>query len=363
MRILFALIVLAHGLIHLMGFAKAFKLAEAPQLSGQFTKAAGVAWLFSALLFVAAMCLFLLKKDNWWMLAAPAVVLSQILIFFQWNDAKFGTIANLIALIGVILAFATWNFNSMVSGELKSLLPATLPTPTILTKEMTAPLPAIVQRWLEHSNAIGKEIVHVVHLRQKGEMKTKPESDWIPFEAEQFNTVDQPGFIWTTNIQVAPGIHLVGRDKYADGRGNMLIRLMGLFPVANAKGPQIDQGTLLRNLAEICWFPSAALSNYIQWEQTDSLTAKATMTFGGISASGVFRFNADGDMLGFETQRYYDRKEGATLENWLVVNKAWKDINDIRIPYESEITWKLKTGEFTWLKLEVTDIDYNQEAF
>jgi hypothetical protein len=61
LRLLFALVLLFHGLIHLMGFAKAFKLAEVPQLTGSFSKTSGTLWLVVALLFAASV-LFLF----WW---------------------------------------------------------------------------------------------------------------------------------------------------------------------------------------------------------------------------------------------------------------------------------------------------------
>lgn len=359
MRVLLALILLAHGLIHLLGFAKAFKMAEVPQLTGSFSKATGALWFAAALLFSASVLFLLLKKDWWWMVAAPAVLLSQILIFTQWRDAKFGTVANLIALAGIVLAYGSWQFDAMVRRELAAFFPKTVAAKTVLTPEMLAPLPPVVQKWLERSGAVGKEIVRTAHLKQGGEMKTKPDGDWIPFEAEQWNTLDPPGFLWTTRIQAAPGMTLAGRDRYVDGRGNMLIKLLALFPVADAKGPETDQGSLLRNLAEACWWPSAALSDYIRWEQLDSLSAQATMTCGGITASGIFRFNAEGDVTSFEAKRYYDRKEGATLEDWRVVNQGWRAFDGVRVPHQSEITWKLESGDFTWLKLEIKAIDYN----
>ncbi len=344
-----------------MGFAKAFKLAEVPQLTGSFSKTSGTLWLIAALLFGTSVLFLFLKKEGWWMVAVPAVLLSQILIFGQWSDAKFGTIANIITLAGIVLAYGSWSFNTMVQQELSVFFPKGVVEKTVLTKEMLAPLPPVVQKWLERSGAVGKEIARSVHLKQSGEMKTKPDGGWIPFEAEQWNTTNPPGFIWTTEIQAGPGMTLAGRDKYVDGRGNMLIKLLSLFPVADSKGPETDQGAMLRNLAEICWFPSAALNDYIRWEQVDSLSAKATMTNGGISASGVFRFNADGDMASFEAKRYYDRKEGATLEDWFVLNKGYHEFDGVRVPHKSEITWKLKGGDFTWLKLEITDIQCNSQ--
>lgn len=360
MRVLFAVILLVHGLIHLMGFAKAFKLADVPQLSGNFSKPAGMLWLLTGLLFVVSVLLFFVKKDWWWMPAVPAIVLSQILIFTHWHDARFGTNANILALAGVVLAYGAWSYHAMVENELKAFMPDTLPPKAWVTKDRLATVPPVVQKWMERSNVIGKEVVYVAHLKQTGEMMTKPDGKWIPFEAEQYNTLDKPGFIWTTEMQTFPGIYITGRDKYQNGRGNMLIKLMSIFPIADAKGPETDQGTMLRNLAEICWFPSAALNDYIQWEQIDSLTARATMTWGGITAPGIFRFGADGDLLSFEAQRYYDRKDGPTLEDWLVKNTGWKDMNGIRIPFRSEITWKLKTGDFTWLKLEIRDLEFNK---
>lgn len=359
MKYLFAFMLLMHGLIHLMGFAKAFKYSDITQLTQPISKTAGLFWLLSALLFIVAVTLFLLKKDSWWMVAAPAVVISQVLIFISWSDAKFGTIANIIALVAIALAYGAWNFNGMVQREQETLLSNSSTIPEIVTQDRLAGLPPVVQKWLARSGVVGKEIIRTVHLKQTGEMKTKPGGKWIPFTAGQVFTVDKPGFIWHTKINLAPGITMTGRDKYENGRGNMLIKLMSIFTVADAKGPETDQGTMLRYLAETIWFPSAALSEYIQWEQTDSLSAKATMTYGSITASGIFRFNAAGDMTGFEAKRYYDRKEGATLEDWFIRSDAWKEMDGIRVPYKSEVTWKLTGGDFTWLTLEVTELAFN----
>ena len=66
---------------------------------------------------------------------------------------------------------------------------------------------------------------------------------------------------------------IAGRDRYADGHGHMLIKLASLLTVADGAGPEIDQGTLLRYLGEIVWFPSAALRDYISWEAIDERSA------------------------------------------------------------------------------------------
>ncbi len=361
-RIIFAIFIVLHGLIHVMGFMRAFNLATISQLTQSISKPAGLLWFLTALLFLAVFIVFLINKEWWWMIAAPAILFSQLLIIFYWQDAKFGTIANVIILAATIVAIGNWQFHTMVQKELKSLANLTIPEKKVLTKEMIETLPLVVQKWMQRSNVLGKEIVQTVYLEQTGEMRTTPDSKWMPFEANQWFTTGEPGFIWIVDVKAAPGIHLKGRDKYEDGKGHMLIKLLSLFTVADATGSETDQGTLLRYLAEIIWFPSAAVYDYIKWEQIDPQTAKATMTFCGITASGFFKFDMNNDVISFEARRYFDRKDGATLEGWFIEADpdGYKEFNGIRIPARGTVTWRLKEGDYTWLKLEIEDIQYNK---
>src|SRR5690606_15779730 len=105
MKIAMPIILFFHGLIHLMGFAIAFRLVEIEQLSGSISKFWGWVWLLTALLFQITFILFILKKDAWPILAIVAAMLSQILILTVWSDAKFGTFINIIILITAINLF------------------------------------------------------------------------------------------------------------------------------------------------------------------------------------------------------------------------------------------------------------------
>lgn len=232
----------------------------------------------------------------------------------------------------------------------------------LVTEQIIEPLPAVVQKWLQRANVLGAESIHTVHLHQRGEIRISPHGKWMPFEAEQYNTIESPAFIWLAKVKAAPLITLTGRDKYQNGKGEMLIRLLHLIPIVHAKGPEIDQGALLRYMAEIVWFPSATLADYFSWEQVSSLQAKATMTYGRISATGIFTFDSDGDVQSFEALRYYQRKEGATLESWSINidSECFMEFQGVRIPAKATVTWKLKEGDFTWLTLEITQIEYNK---
>ncbi|MBD3224280.1 MAG: hypothetical protein GF313_06085, partial [Caldithrix sp.] len=178
-RIVFGLIMLVHGLIHLMGFVKAFEFAEISQLTSFISRSRGMLWLLVALLFTAAVIVFVLKQDGWWMMALPAVVLSQILIILAWQDAKFGMIANGIILIACVLAYGQWDFNRMVRHELQRFVPQTIETSRTIRKAEITHLPPIVQQWLKTAGIIGQPLTQTVHLHQQGKMRTEPDGPWM----------------------------------------------------------------------------------------------------------------------------------------------------------------------------------------
>ena len=72
MKYVFAFIVLVHGLIHLMGFSKAFGVGQITSLTRDISKQTGAIWLLAALLFLIAGTGYLFKKE-WWPVVAVQV--------------------------------------------------------------------------------------------------------------------------------------------------------------------------------------------------------------------------------------------------------------------------------------------------
>jgi hypothetical protein len=343
-----------------MGFSKAFGYAELKELTTPISKNMGLLWLIACILLITSTLLWFWQNEYWWLIAFLGGIISQIVIFSAWQDAKFGTLANIFLLILIGLAFADWQFNQQVNKELKNLKKAVKNEAKVLINQaMLVKTPPIVQKWLTQANCIQKGKIRNVQLKQTGQMRLKPNAEWINFEAVQYFNVESPAFIWKTNIQINPFIFIVGRDKFEEGKGNMLIKALAAFPIANAKGLETDQGTMLRYLAEICWFPSAALNEYIQWEAIDALSAKATMRYEGMEVSGTFFFTKEGDIKAFEAMRYGEFEGKFSKEKWHIDNEAYADFQGIRIPAKSTVTWQLKEGDFTWLKLKIEDIQYN----
>ena len=359
----FGFILLLHGIIHLMGFAKAFNLADIADLQLPVSRFWGALWLVATLLFLASLVLYGLSDNRWWQLALIAVIVSQVLILAFWADAKYGTIANMIVLIGIGLAWGQSQFNNTLQAEYAVFLTQQpRQVEQVLREGEITDLPACVQRWMHRSGSINKPRIQSVHLRQEGRMRTDPDGRWMPFEAQQFIGTGAPGFIWAVEVKAAPLVHLSGRDHYIDGKGAMRIELLSLFPIVDAQGPEINQGAQLRWLSELLWCPSAAVAPAITWDSLSTHTARATLEIEGLETSGVFTFNEQGDPLRFEAMRYFTQNEESSLEKWIINidPEGFREFNGIRIPARSRVSWDLEKGTFEWLEMNITDLLINR---
>lgn len=361
LRVFVLIVILVHGLIHLMGFLKAFQMAKLEQLTLPISRTLGLIWLLAAILFVIVWILYIWNVTVWWSIAWLAIVVSQVLIVLFWKDAWLGTLANIILLLPSIVAWGTWNFNRSVEHELRILRQSHQQSAQRITARQIGHLPPAVQTWLTRSNSIGKQALSSATVKQSGYMRTSRKGKWMPFRATQWFSSKKPGFLWKTHVDAGLGLHLLGRDLFLHGKGHMRIQFLSLFPVADEKGDKIDQGTLLRYLGEIVWFPSAAISPYIRWKQMSSERVEATMTYEGKSVSGTFSFTKTGDFSSFRAKRYYSRGDRATLEDWLIqVEKdSYTEFEGIRVPEKVRVTWKLKEGDFMWYKVRIQNIVYN----
>ncbi|MCU0243014.1 MAG: hypothetical protein MUF51_11395, partial [Vicinamibacteria bacterium] len=66
LRLILIAIMLVHGLIHLMGLAKAFGYADLKDLKQPIAKPVGLLWLLCAAAFVASAALWLVHQEFWW---------------------------------------------------------------------------------------------------------------------------------------------------------------------------------------------------------------------------------------------------------------------------------------------------------
>lgn len=361
MRIVYLILIIIQGLIHFLGFIKGFGIVEVKELSLYISKPVGLIWLSTGILFLIYGFSWWNNYNFSWVIGIAAVIISQVLVFIYWKDAKAATLPNLIITGVAIISLGSYNFNKHIQADTSRLLSRSkmLPEKVVSEKDLEG-LPNPVQKWLRHSGVIGKPFISNARIIQKLEMKMKPgQEKWLKAKALQYSTVDVPAFIWSVDARMNSLIGFKGRDKFEDGKGEMLIKLESLVNVVNEKGEKLDEGSLQRYLGEMVWLPTLALSPYVSWKEVNDNTAIATLNYMGTKGSGTFYFNNDGEFIRFSTWRFKDNEANAKRYEWVLKVQEHKSFEGIRVPSTMTATWKLEKEDWTWLKLDITDIIYN----
>lgn len=236
-------------------------------------------------------------------------------------------------------------------------------TGNVITEEDIKDLPEPVQRYLRYTGVIGKGRVSTVRLKQKGAMRPNPNGNWIPLEAEEYYTVDTPGFVWRGRLMMAPLITASAHDMYLNGKGNMHVKALSTITVVDAKGKDADEASLMRYFNEMTWFPTAYVNDKVKWEPIDTNSARATMTDHGITVSAVFYFDNEGRLTNFVAERGRDTGGGKLVRTkWSTPITNYKTFNGLRLPSKAEAVWHLDSGEYPYIRVEVTDIEYDSSS-
>ena len=222
---------------------------------------------------------------------------------------------------------------------------------------MLRDLPAPVQRYLRHAGVVGQPRVHTVRLKQAGRFRTGPDRAWMDFRAQQYYTVEPPGFLWDATFYIA-GLPLMRvRDRHLNGAGNIRVTVAGLFTVADAAGKALDQGTMLRFLNEMMWFPSAFLGDNVGFAPVDDQSAKVTFSDHGKRVTATIYFDEEGRLLNFVAERYYEA--GDRYLPWSTPMSEYGEFHGRQVPVRGEGVWKLAEGDFAYIDPVISELEYD----
>ena len=232
--------------------------------------------------------------------------------------------------------------------------------PGVISEAQVLGLPEPLQRYLRYAQVVDKEPIHAVRLKQQGFMRMQPGQKWLPMVAEQCFTTKPPAFLWHTTIRPFPLVSISAIDRFSNGHGNMRIKLWSAITMGNARGPEMDQGELQRYLLEMAWFPTSWLTSAIEWQAIDANSVKATIHHQGVTASGVLHVNEQGQLTRLSADRYREEHGHYRLDPWTAQSNEYVEVEGMRIPTSSEVTWHLASGDFTWFRFKITEIEYDK---
>jgi hypothetical protein len=235
----------------------------------------------------------------------------------------------------------------------------------MVTEADLAPLPEPVQRYLRYAQVLGKPRVKCAKVRQTGFMRTSPSQKWMPVEAVQYTTLAGTlSRTWYARIKMGPLTLLNGFDRYDNGIGHMLMRLLSLFPVVDVHGPEIDLSALIVFINDMVMWPTAFLSDYIYWVAINATSAELQVNLYGKQFSAVTQFNEIGEMVNFITgDRYRTVGKGSKQDRWSTPLRCYHEVNGLRIPSEGDAIWHLPEEEFPYIRVSIDQVVYDSFDF
>jgi hypothetical protein len=363
MTVLFGLFLLAHGLIHLLGFAKAYELADLPQLTRPVSPFYGFMWLIAALLFTAAAGSLFVWPRWWWAIGACAIVVSTLAIVPSWADARFGALANVVAAVGVafgFLALGPGSLRAAYDNDTDQALARFDPLPAIADADL-ATLPDPVHRYLRASGVVGRPRVRNFRVRMHGRIRNGSDARWIPIVTEQYNFVDRPArfFYLTGSLFLIP---VQGYHRYAGSSAMMRVKAAALVPVAVASGDEMTQAETVTLFNDMCVMaPATLIEPTIAWEPVDARTVRASFTNAGHTIRATLAFNEAGELTDFwSDDRYQTTPDGRSRKiRWSTPVRAYRSFGDVRLSSGGEGRWHEPGGEYAYIELTLDDVQYN----
>jgi hypothetical protein len=234
--------------------------------------------------------------------------------------------------------------------------------PALITEADVLRLPEAMQRYLRYTRVVGKEPIQTVRLKQRGLFRTQPGQKWLPMVAEEYFTTKPFAFLWCGKIRLVPLISISAWDRFSDGHGSLLVKLLSLVPLAEVYGPEADQGKLLRYLGEIIWFPTAWLSDAIAWQAIDAQSVQVTIRQPSVTVAAVLHVNEQGQMIHLTAKRFMAEGKSYRLERWSAQCHEYQEVSGMLIPTRVEVMWNLASGDYSYFRGEITEIEYNQSG-
>lgn len=366
--LLFALMAL-HGLIHLMGFAKAFGFAELPQLTQPISRAVGLAWLGAALAHLSAALLLLVSPRIWWAAALAAVLLSQWVIITSWSDAKVGTVANVLILLAAIYGFAAsgpLSFRAEYRHSVKELAASTPDQPDTVSPTDLAGLPEPVRCWMEQVGVVGQPRAHHFSATWQGRIRGGADEDWMEFTARQVN------FAGTTDASEPARFFLMDATRgglpvdvlhsFHDGEASMRVRFLSLIPLVSKSGPDMTRAetvTLLNDMALMA--PAALLDADIEWTQLGERSVRARYTVGSNTVEADLEFDGNCNLVDFvsEDRLAATPDGGMTAQPWSTPLDNHRDFGPYHLPSSGEAIWDAPDGSYAYMEAGIESIAIN----
>lgn len=231
----------------------------------------------------------------------------------------------------------------------------------VFTQDDFSHLPAAIQKYIQNCGYIGtpkmsylKMEYHNVNFMQgrKGPALT--------IDYTQYNFINEPCRMAYIDSSMF-GIPFEGYDYYQNGKGGMKGVIAKVIPIFDQTGADMDKACLVTFLAESLFAPSIILQDYISFEEISEYEVKAVISYGNITASGIFIFNQQYEMISFTTNDRAVSETDGTMKQipWSAECSDYRlSENGIKYPTTFQAVWHYPDEDFKYFDGKISKITY-----
>ena len=185
----------------------------------------------------------------------------------------------------------------------------------------------------------------------------------LKIDYTQYNFVKEPCRIALIDSSMF-GVPFEGYDYYKSGTGGMKGVIAKAITLFDQTGADMDKACLATFLAESMFAPSILLQDYITFEEISDFEVQATITYGGQTASGVFTFNEQYEMISFTTNDRAATGTDGSMEYipWSALCNDYKvSENGIKYPTKFQAVWNYPDEDFIYFNGVISGVSYGCE--
>ena len=188
----------------------------------------------------------------------------------------------------------------------------------------------------------------------------KKDSPALKIDYTQYNFINEPCRMARIDSSMF-GIPFEGYDYYQNGIGGMKGVIAKAITIFDQTGADMNRACLATFLAESLFAPTILLQDYITFEEISDFEVRATITYGGQSASGIFTFNEQYEMFSFTTNDRAVAGTDGSMEYvpWSALcNDYQLSENGIKYPTKFQAVWNYTDGDFVYFDGIISEISY-----
>lgn len=231
----------------------------------------------------------------------------------------------------------------------------------VFTEKDFSHLPTAIQRYIENCGYIGTQKMSYLKMEYYNvDFSQGKDRPTLTIDYTQYNFINEPCRMTLIESSMF-GIPFEGYDYYQNGTGGMKGVIAKAITLFDQTGADMDRACLATFLAESLFAPTILLQDYITFEEISDFEVRATINYKGQTASGIFAFNEQYEMISFTTN---DRAVAGTDGSMEYV--PWSAIcNDYRLfpsgikyPTKFQAVWNYPDGDFVYFDGVISEVSY-----